>query len=191
MSIQAEYQAKVSGPWCDIQGHLEFLHRQAASRVGAVVIEAGVRSGESTKAFLAGVHKSGGQLWSCDIARPNVSDLMWEDPRWHFIQADDLSPEAQDFLPDRCDLLFNDAHDDYWPHEVMQKHVYDWLELYVPRVRSGGIVLLHDTEWSPPVTQLGKPEGPIAKALDQYCMAHGRRWRNRPTFSGLGILRVP
>lgn len=189
-SVEAEYQARLSGPWTDIRDHLPRLYRMTAVKPGAVVIELGVRTGESTRAFLAAATKADGQVWSCDIAPPRVSAAVTENPRWHFIQADDLSQEAQDFLPGECDVLFNDAHDDFWPHDVMQKHVLDSLELYVPRVRPGGAVLLHDTEWSPPATQLGKPEGPVAKALDQFCAAHGLSWRNLPGFSGLGCIRV-
>lgn len=188
--IRDLYEGARTGPWCDIQGHLQFLFSAAANRAGAVVIEAGVRYGMSTRAFLAGVHQSRGQVWSCDIADPAVPEEISSDTRWHFLKAGDLSQEALDWFPAKADVLFLDAHADDWAPEQVTAQVLVELTRYVPRVKPGGLVLAHDTEWQPPNINLGQPAGPVASALDTYCEQNGLKWRNRPGWYGLGCIRV-
>lgn len=190
MSVQQEYREAQTGPWCDIQGHMPFMRRAAAMRDQPVIIEMGVRSGMSTRSFLAGAEQSRGQVWSCDIAPPQVPAIIKASTRWHFIQADDLSREAQEFLPAECDVLFLDAHADHWGPEEVRQQVLAELALYVPRVRPGGVVLLHDTQWEPPATDLGEPVGAVARALDEFCADGARSWVNRPGWYGLGVMAL-
>jgi predicted O-methyltransferase YrrM len=175
----------VTGPWTDIQGHLERIYSEVVARPGAVVCELGVRSGESTRALLAGCEAVDGRLWSVDVNDPQqLPDCVLKSERWTFLRAGDLSSEALLFVPKTLDVLFVDT-----------SHTFEhtWLEIqsYVPRLRPGGVALFHDTELSgdwPDMPQ-PQPEFPVAAALDMYCEATGREWRNVPGYYGLGVLR--
>lgn len=188
--LQWAYQSALRGPRHDLQGHMAFLRHAAASRHAPVIIEAGVRSGMSTRAFLLGARQTGGLVWSVDLAPATVPDVIRGHPQWRFLQADDLSSQAQAWLPAACDVLFLDAHDDNWTIDRLRNHVLSELQTYVPRVRPGGLVLLHDTQWQPPDIDLGEPAGGVAMALDDYCSVTGRDWSNKPGSYGLGIMRI-
>lgn len=188
MSVYEEYKSRRDGLWNDIQGHLEFLHTTALGY--GTLVELGVRSGNSTAALLAAKDHHAypnasvfGGLWSVDIEQPSVPSHWHELDHWHFLQADDTSPEAQDWLPEKFNLLFIDTSHDYL-------HTIAELALYVPRVESGGIVLLHDTEWEYPDIQLDEPDGPVARALTDYCEKEGLYWHNRPGCYGMGVIRL-
>ncbi len=176
----AEYEHRLAS-WSDIQGHMPFLRETAASYADPVIIELGTRSGQSTAAFLAGL--GGGCLWSVDTDQPDVPAHWHRLPQWHLLVADDVGPQARAWLPARCDVLFIDTS-----HEF--RHTVTELFLYVPRVRPGGVALLHDTQWEYPSTDLGMPAGPVAGALDAYCEVTGLSWENRPGSYGLGVIRL-
>jgi predicted O-methyltransferase YrrM len=162
---------------------MPFLRETAESYGRPVIIELGVRSGQSTSAFLAGIQGNGGEAWSVDVDPPQVPPHWHNLPGWHFLQADDLSAQAQAWLPQQCDVLFIDTS-----HTVEQTLAE--LRLYVPRVRKGGIVLMHDTEWEEPGTMLDAPGGWVTQALDTFCAEAGLSWENRSGSYGMGILRL-
>jgi predicted O-methyltransferase YrrM len=178
----AEYEHRLSF-WSDIGGHMPFLRQTAESYAEPVIIELGVRSGQSMSAFLAGIQGNGGRLWSVDCDPPQVP-AHWHDlPEWRFLQADDVGAQAREWLPQACDLLFIDTS-----HEF--RHTVTELFLHVPRVKPGGIVLLHDTEWAPDGDeQMAEPGGPVAEALDVYCAGTGLSWVNRAGSYGMGVLK--
>lgn len=180
MSITEEYESRLA-EWSDIQGHMPFLRECAAK--AQVVIELGTRSGQSTSAFLAGLADSGGELWSVDKDDAEVPAHWHDFPNWHFLRAGDDSNDAMQWLPLRCDVLFIDTD-----HTL--NHMRRELELYVPRVRLGGLVLLHDTEWEDPAVQLDHPTGEVAQALTAFCEDRGLKWENRPGSYGLGVVRL-
>lgn len=179
----AEYEHRLNGFWSDIQGHMEFLRKTIAAYDKPVGIELGVRSGQSTAAQLAGIQDNGGELWSVDIDAPQVPSHWFDLPEWHFLQADDLSAEAQAWLPAQCDVLFIDTS-----HTVEQ--TLGELRVYVRRVRKGGVALLHDTEWEDPGTMLDAPGGWVTQALDAYCKETGLSWVNRTGSFGMGVIRL-
>lgn len=183
--LKWEYARAARGPWHDLRGHLPFLRDCAGP--GLVVAEMGVRRGMSTRAFLA----AGAEVHSVDVAAADVPPAVRDHPRWRFCQADDLSVQAQEFIPDEIDILFLDAHADDWTFGQLQMHVLTELQVYVPRIRPGGVALLHDTQWQPPATDLGEPRGGVAAALTRYCHETDLFWENRPGFYGLGVMRVP
>jgi len=177
----SEYEDRLI-PWSDLQGHMPFLRETAEGYDKPTIIEFGVRSGQSTSCFLAAIAKCGGEIWSIDVDPAQVP-AHWHDlPHWHFLQADDVSPEAQAWLPAEVDVLFIDTDHSYW--QTMAE-----LRLYVPRVRPGGVVLLHDTEWLPPGHATDFPTGTVTEALNAYCEEAGLSWVNRTGSYGLGIIR--
>lgn len=157
----------------DIRDQMPVLY--AWARHAQKVIELGVRSGGSTCALLAALEKSGGELWSADINVPQVP-LWWHElPFWHLYVGDDTDPAVVQFCPDNVDLLFIDTSH-YYDHTVAE------LNLYVPKVRPGGTVLLHDT--GP-----GWPD--VARALNDWCPQAGLAWYDHPGWPGLGVIEVP
>lgn len=187
VSAASEYQRRLT-IWSDIQGHLPFLYETAAAYRNPVVIELGVAWGNSTSALLSAVSEAGGALWSVDIGELRATHMIpedwWDDPRWKFLKADDLSGEAQNWLPAECDVLFVDSDHSY-------DHVAAVLSTYMPRVKAGGIALFHDTQWhTPGDVDSGRPDGQIAQAITRYCEESGLTWENRPGSYGLGVIRL-
>jgi cephalosporin hydroxylase len=172
-AITADYEVRCADN-SDIALHLPFLYDSAQ---GGTVIELGVRTGNSTAAFLA----AGAEVWSVDLEEPAVPGEWHENPRWHFLCGNDLDEEILAGLPARADVVFIDT-----------AHTYDQtlaeLRAYAPRARR--LVLLHDTQWVPGGIDSGTPSGPVAQALDDYCAEAGLVWENRPGSFGLGVLRI-
>jgi cephalosporin hydroxylase len=170
--IDADYRARCAED-SDISLHLPFLYENAQGRT---VIELGVRSGNSTAAFLA----AGAEVWSADTQEPQVPGEWRGNPRWHFLLGDDLSPEILAGLPAKADIVFIDTAHTYG-------HTLAELRAYAPRARL--LVLLHDTQWMNGI-DAGTPSGEVARALDDYCAEAGLRWENRPGSYGMGCIRA-
>jgi len=177
--ILDEYRMRCDLP-TDIQQHLPRLHAEAA--IGnAQIIELGVRSGNSTAAFLAAVEEHGGHVWSNDLHPPPVPWVGH--PQWTFIAGDDL--EIADQLPDDVDIVFIDTS-----HYFQQTAAE--LELYVPKVRPGGVLLLHDTELRHPEGRpWDDPDFPVRLAVDLYCAEHDLTPEYVAGCYGLGVIRIP
>lgn len=143
----------------DIHAHLPRLF-DLASRPHVKVIELGVRRGDSTVAFLAAAQEQGGEVWSVDIADPRVP-AEWRDlPFWYLTVGDDL--EVADQLPDNVDIVFIDTSHTY--EQTKQE-----LELYVRKVKPGGLILLHDTELRrPEASPESDPDFPVAQAVKEF-----------------------
>jgi cephalosporin hydroxylase len=173
-ALAAEYRARAETEH-DIYMQMPVLYAWAHQAM--TVIELGVRYGMSTSAFLAGLERAdrGGQLWSVDIRQPEVPGEWYRCPFWHLFVGDDVSPAAAAFCPQDADLLFIDTSH-YYDHTLAE------LRLYVPKVRPGGLVLLHDTapdEW---------PD--VSRALNEYCAETGREWYDHPFWHGLGVMEI-
>jgi predicted O-methyltransferase YrrM len=164
----------------DIVDHLPRLHAEASSG-DAVVLELGVRSGNSTAAFLAAVEVHGGAVYSVDIDRPKVP--WFGHPQWVFIQGNDL--DLVNDLPDGVDVLFIDTSHLY-------KQTWAELEAFVPKVRPGGVVLMHDTELEvPDGSPVGDPVFPVRTAIDEFCVVNGLVAEFVEGCYGLGVIRIP
>lgn len=178
--LHADFQARCNS-LSDIYQHLPTLYGQAVRYPEAVVLELGVRSGNSTAAFLAAAEKVDGTVWSVDIQEPR-SRSNWHDTGfWNLIIGDDLSAEVQAATPAEVDVLFIDTSHAY-------DHTLSELRTYVPRVRSGGVVLCHDTELESPEGVGNRPPFPVAKALTAYCTESGLTWVNISGCHGLGVI---
>lgn len=167
----------------DLGPHVEVLASTVRDLNAQRVIELGVRDGHSTGALLYGLEATGGSLWSVDINPPPFTAI----PRWTFVYGDDTDPAVVAQLPTEVDLVFIDTSH-AWAHTLIE------LEEYVPRVRPGGLVLLHDTENEDPASH-GAPIGlqppfPVKRAIEDYCSEHGLPWKNDPRGWGLGTIYV-
>lgn len=175
--LHDDYRARCGHP-SDIWEHLPTLHTLAH---GKEVIELGVRSGNSTCAFLAAIEEDGGHLWSVDSEQPRVPEEWAGLGFWTLIVGNDL--HVADQLPDACDVLFVDTSHAF-------DHTLAELVLYGPRVRTGGVIVLHDTTLEQPENVGPHPPFPVREAIDRYCEVHGYAWTNNTACNGLGIVEV-
>ena len=188
-----DYLDRLQGPWTDIRFHLPYLFETALQYPDMQILEAGTRDGNSTCAFLAAAEAVGGIVHSVDLNAPEIPDAVagrWvASKHWEFKQVHDLSIQSSV----QFDIVFIDTS-----HELY--HTMHELRKFLPMVRPGGRVLLHDTEWagmdSPSAQYMhgnGKGWGPVAWALDWFCdHEHEKRiqWVNHPGSFGLGEIRV-
>lgn len=170
----------------DMAAHVGYL---AIAARGMVVIELGVRRGISTAALLS----TAAEVWSCDIDPARVPASWFTLENWHFILGPSTHVRTASAMPQWCDVLLIDTSHEY-------EQTLGELAIYWPRVRPGGLALLHDTQWEPldPDTnggcmcrELDAPGGPVTRAIDAFTAAHGLQWSNRPGSYGLGIIRKP
>lgn len=169
----------------DLAAHAAYLAHAAR---GNVVIELGIRTGVSTAAFLS----TATAVYSCDIDRPAVGPATAAHPSWTFTLGDSIAASTLERMPHSCDVLFIDTSHEY-------DQTLTELAAYWPRIRPGGLALLHDTMWDtcdPPqggrwCTELDAPGGPVTRAIEAFTTAHGLTWVNRPGSFGLGIIRKP
>jgi predicted O-methyltransferase YrrM len=165
-----------------IAHYLHVLFGMVARYPAAQVIELGTDIGESTTALLAAAEITGGHVWSVD-ANSRCGFLAAFEAigqgagPWTFIPGDSTGPAIAAQTPDAADVLFIDS-----------SHLYEQtcreLELYLPKVRPGGTVLLHDTN---------KPgtADRVKEALDDTLPGFGLTWREYPGENGLGVIEIP
>lgn len=169
----------------DIREYLPYMYDCACSYEKVRVLELGTRKGNSTLAFLAAAEKTGGHVWSNDIINvdkdPEGMKAWCPNRYWTFIHGDDM---AQLPLPGEVDVLFIDTSHEY-------EHTRRELEIYMPRVVSGGTALFHDTKlYNWPGYQPPGDRPPVAQALDEYCEEEGLSWEELPGQYGLGVIRL-
>jgi len=171
--LAQEYASRL-GQWSDIQDHMPVLFDTAKSYPEAIVLELGTRSGNSTAAFLAAVEMVDGHLWSVDIAYPNVPDWWAVDAPWTYFVEDDMAIDLA-LLPGKVDVLFIDTSHDY-------DHTLAELGRFVPLVKAGGVVLMHDTDLETMPELAPQDPYPVRRAIETYCAAvcGWRRNRRRP-----------
>ena len=165
-----------------IAHYLHILFGTVAKYPAAQVIEIGTDIGESTTALLAAAEITGGHVWSVD-ANPGcgfraVFEAIGQGAGpWTFIHGDSTRAAIAAQAPAAADVLFIDS-----------SHLYDQtcqeLQLYLPKVRPGGTVLLHDTN---------KPgtDDRVREALDDTLPGFGLTWAEYPGENGLGEIRIP
>ncbi len=179
-AIEVDYETRLH-EWSDIVDHLPRLRDEASG--GKLIIELGVRSGNSTAAFLAAINMDGGHLWSVDIHQPHVPAEWFALDYWSVLVGDDL--EIAHLLPPVVDVLFIDTSHAY--HQTKAE-----LLAYVGKVKPGGVVLLHDTELErPEAGDAGDPPFPVRQAVDEFCALHDLTPEYVPGCNGLGVIRIP
>jgi len=178
MSVTDIYLDRCATP-SDIVEHLEYLYLTVVDSHAQVVVELGVRSGNSTAALLAAVERTGGHLYSVDVAIPQWPLEFYRSKHSTLVIGDDLTVAGQ--IPDVIDVLFIDTshHRDQTLAE---------LRLYGPRSTT---ILLHDTELEHPDGAPLEPSYPVKAAIEAWCAEDGCTWSNRENCWGLGIIHRP
>ena len=126
----------------DISHHLTALYHHAVEPAPRLLVELGIRGGDSTFVLSRVARRTGATLVSVDI--DDCSDVC-DDPAWIFIQEDDLSFAAR--FPDWCagrglpplaDVLFVDT-----THAYVQTRAE--LEAWMPFLSPAGRAIFHDS----------------------------------------------
>lgn len=166
----------------DIYEHLPTFVDLVRDLDAKEVIELGVRRGVSTIAWLYALEDTDGHLTSVDIT-PCAHEFPSD--RWTFVLGDDTSIYVLKEMPDPpVDIVFIDTSHAY-------HHTCAELTLYSPYVRSGGRVVLHDTEVEHPEGIEPDKPYPVKRAIELFCDARGFKWTNDERCNGLGIIEVP
>lgn len=176
----------------DISDHLETLYRLALDHKAGLVVELGVRSGESSFVLEKAVRQTGGWLISVDLEE---TDFASDYSRWHFIRMDDRELAArfaaemkQRGAPGTIDFLFLDTSHTY-------ADTVEELAVWMPLLSKRAIVALHDTNMA---TIFRRKDGSLGggwnnnrgviRALQEYL---GVRWDEKQEFAGTaGEFRV-
>lgn len=186
-TLMDDYRQRAE-PWSDIQDCLERLYDAAVAYPQVSILELGVRWGTSTAMFLAAAEQAGGHLWSVDlVVTPELEQVRerWlASGHWTFVQGNDL--EMTWLVNDDVgfDVLFIDTSHAY-------AHTLAELRKYVPLVKPGGVVYLHDTKLEAPELVGPQPPFPVARALDEFCAETGRAWTELGAQYGLGKIGAP
>lgn len=125
--------------YSDIQHHLLRLYDLTVKLPSQkVVVELGVRWGNSTTALLAAVNDTGGRLYSVDVLPPSgdASVYLETEPNWTFIIGDDMNVVKT--WNKLIDHLFIDTTHTF-------EHTLSELREWGKWVKPEGIVTLHDT----------------------------------------------
>lgn len=179
MTVADWFQEVRSFP-SDISGHLDYFVELARELDATKIIELGVRAGNSTAAWLYAM-QGRGHVWSVDISpAPRSIDI----DEWTFICGDDCDAAVLDQLPTDADIVFIDTSHAY-------EHTFRELRIYRDRVRSGGRILLHDTELEAPELVGPQPPFPVKRAIEEFCAVNKLAWTNAAHCYGLGDIRIP
>jgi len=152
----------------DTAHHLSFLKQICFDTNAKLVLELGVRKGESTRSFLSAMEKLNGKLISIDI--DDCSGVS-NSPNWEFHQMNDLDFDTNS---DEFDIIFIDTSHTY-------EQTLAELRKFAPKLKSSGVILLHDTLTFQSVSE----------AIQTYLKENPNRYRfeNRKGSNGLGVLR--
>ena len=137
-----EIVARASARYTDISDHLLTLFAEAASVHPRLIVELGVRGGESTFAFERAARLSGAQVLSVDLENCQVQSSY---PKWTFVKQNDITFAGE--FPGWCashqispeiDVLFIDTSHLY-------QHTLEELRLWMPYLAAKSKMILHDT----------------------------------------------
>lgn len=120
----------------DISEHLQYLYDTVVEMRPRLIVELGVRTGESTRAFAEACKKLELEGVSPRFISVDVLDCsrVCNYPNWVFIQGDDRAFQIQS----KIDILFIDTSHQY-------AHTIQELELYADKISLGGKIIMHDT----------------------------------------------
>jgi len=164
----------------DINEHLTSLYFITLQMSAKLVVELGVRSGESTVAFLEGVNRTDGRVVSVDIEEcPKAREMVERyglGGRWTFVRSDDIEFGKGWDRSRKVDIVFVDTSHLY-------EHTKREIEVFEPIVRPGGVLIFHDTTTH--------PEG-VMKPIQEFLKGHpGYGFENASYNSGMGVILKP
>lgn len=180
MSFLEEYEERLA-QWSDVQYCMPRMRDTALRYPQVTVLELGVRSGNSTSAFLSAAEENGGHVWSMDTEPPGVPARWHDSHLWTFIQGDDMAGDVPS-SPFMYDIVFIDTSHHY-------EHTLAELRKYVPLVKPGGTVLLHDTLLAH-VDYEPRPY-PVTLALAAFSDETGRGWTEHGGRTGFAEIERP
>ncbi len=161
----------------DISEHLLFIHDTCIALQAKRVLELGVRKGHSSRALLIASQATRGHLTSVDLGTllefPDQIFEQFAGHRWSLILGNSRHVDVPE---QNFDLLLIDSG-----HSLDLTTVE--LNRFAPRVRVGGVILLHDTIPEAPQIQ-------VREAIEAYVRSSGAVWSvsYREFCGGLGIL---
>lgn len=179
MTFTEEFEARCS-EWSDIRDHLPRLYAEACRYEDPVIVDLGVRTGNSTCAFLAATEEVGGSVWSVDPMRAHVPPHWFDAEQWTFVQADDLA--VADEAPE-CDVLFIDTTHAY--EQTRQE-----LAAYVARLKPNAVIILHDTELEHPELAPNDAPFPVRRAVQEFADTFGLDVEWVTGCNGLAVIRI-
>lgn len=134
----------------DISSHLPTILYEVILQNPKFIVELGVRSGESTQAFIAAARLTGAKLLSVDI--DDCSNVI-SDPNWIFHKGDDITLAKKfkpfvkkNHLPNTIDVLFIDTSHTY-------DHTLEEMKYWFPFLSKNAKVIFHDTH-SPKIVKI-------------------------------------
>ncbi len=149
----------------DISSHLETIYKRVVSFLPKVIVELGVRGGESSKIFgiineEIGSHSLGIDLNYCDYSFVHNGS---------FVRADDVR-FANKFgrLNQKIDVLFVDTSHEY-------EHTKREIEAWFPHVSDHALIIFHDTNLKREFVRSNGTKGTawdnargVVKAVEEY-----------------------
>ena len=134
----------------DISSHLPTIVYEVLIENPKLIVELGVRGGESTQAFITASRLTGSKLLSVDI--DDCSDVI-SDSNWLFHKGDDIkfakqfkSYAKKNKIPSEIDILFIDTSHTY-------KHTLEEMKFWFPYLSKKAKVIFHDTH-SPKIVKI-------------------------------------
>lgn len=190
IALRDAYIAAVSGR-SDVKDHLPTFVAEVLLRDSPVVVELGSRGGVSTTAWLYATRLTNGTLWTVDLSpAPRIIDGYDLSDTWTHVQGHDTHPDdgVADRIPDSIDVLYVDTVHDYDQCSAE-------LGLYGPRVRWGGVILLHDADlqrpWEYDAACPVQADWPIRRAVRDWCATRRLAWSIDPGSYGLARIDLP
>jgi predicted O-methyltransferase YrrM len=105
-----------------------------------VILEFGVRHGQSTEFFLNICEKNNGFLYSVDI---DDTSKKFNSEKWKFIHGrDDNFKLVESYIPKKIDLIYIDSFHD-------AEHVAKIFFHYYPFLKDNGCLIIDDISWLP------------------------------------------
>jgi predicted O-methyltransferase YrrM len=138
-----EIEERAASKRTDIADHLATIFSEAAALNPRLIVELGVRGGESRFVFERVAARCGAHLVSVDV--DDCRQVCTQRERWHFVQADDIEFAAnfaewarQHGIAPAVDVLFIDTTHLY-------EHTVEELRAWTPLLSPHCKLILHDT----------------------------------------------
>lgn len=123
----------------DIEEHLPTIRKFVREKKPKIIVELGVRKGETTKAIVSEAYHYGGKIYSCDIDDCSKVSKYYN---WEFINFCSLiTAHKLKKLIGKVDLLFVDTMDTF---EQVTQDLNSWEKF----VKKKGTIMIHDTNLS-------------------------------------------